>query len=1197
MSDELSAERDLIARLDAVNTEELIDLLLTATEEEERVLRSYLGQQRYQRMRGMAMKRRMAPRGTQLTTKRKGNVVVIHGILGSELSVINPKNAMDLLWLSYWRMLGLGWFNRLLLGDDGLKGDYDVRATGIMKKYYGELILTLSENWNTRAFWYDWRKDLNVAADELRAQISSWFGEDTPVHIVSHSMGGLVSRTFIKRHPKRWATMWDKASNGKAGGRLIMLGTPNHGSFDIPQIITGLEPTVRKLAKYDLRHGLRDVLRIVNSFVGPFQMLPSPLAKPDMKKLYKAETYGELNVSQRLLDNAQKHHALLSDVVHPDRMVYIAGFNRTTFSDILDMSRIGFLDSYDVTQKGDGRVTHELGLLRTKTGQSIQTYYLEETHGDLPNNRKLLSVMGELLETGMTKALHEKPVSVRGAEPETQANKERLRADLVADREKDVETFAVLSTRLSRSPRELGPDSTARRTSLYGSEVDLTLISRGIGPTFSTRISAEEIAAEESIVRGFLGVADGQGLAASEDESDEPLTFEIALVSDGIEDIHKRQLTSTQGNVLDVIAVGHYLGVKPQAAELKLDHAISRDLPGKVAKKESELSDSDLILTQYTERGIIRGDLGQPFFMNDPRRTNGPDKNRGIRTIAIAGMGVPGRFGVPELTVTVRELCWSLGRMGKRHLATVLIGSGNGNLSVRDSVAGWISGITHAISGSPQDDQRRLRRITFVENDPRKLREIQEAIVYHQDLKENGARLKIKYKGYAEDELRRFEPRIKERNEAELNAQRGRSDKSRSPVPIRVTLQYSQGTYRFAAITENASIPERDITIDPALVMRANQELAAEGIPTQQLERGRFMEKLLIHNDLRQMLSSNAPMVMMLDSTTARIHWEALAQSDPFSSHLSKVVEYGEYFLGTARGFTRQLRTMFGPPPEPPPPPRRVLRVLVVADPAANAPLAGAQEEGLEVAELFESFNTVWNLRENRVEVVRLFGPGEATRTNVLTELMLRSYDVLHFAGHCFYNNANPSASGWVFGKDEFLTANELNRIDRVPKFIFSNACESGVTPERAQNRSIELAPSFAEAFFKQGVSNFVCTAWPVDDLAARQFAVTLYSNLLGLSEIKDQANRYERNANGPEFMHVAMRQARLMIASTAQGVRTWAAYQHYGNPYLRLFDEDSMRGGSGGDTDAKSKAQQRTKGRSGPAVKQRKSRRKTRGE
>ena len=44
-------------------------------------------------------------------------------------------------------------------------------------------------------------------------------------------MGGLVCRTFIKRHPDRWKTMWDAERNGERGGRLVMLGTPNHGSY------------------------------------------------------------------------------------------------------------------------------------------------------------------------------------------------------------------------------------------------------------------------------------------------------------------------------------------------------------------------------------------------------------------------------------------------------------------------------------------------------------------------------------------------------------------------------------------------------------------------------------------------------------------------------------------------------------------------------------------------------------------------------------------------------------------------------------------------------------------------------------------------------------------------------------------------------------------------------------------------------
>jgi hypothetical protein len=34
------------------------------------------------------------------------------------------------------------------------------------------------------------------------------------------------------------------------------------------------------------------------------------------------------------------------------------------------------------------------------------------------------------------------------------------------------------------------------------------------------------------------------------------------------------------------------------------------------------------------------------------------------------------------------------------------------------------------------------------------------------------------------------------------------------------------------------------------------------------------------------------------------------------------------------------------------------------------------------------------------------------------------------------------------------------------------------------------------------------------------------------------------------------MQRARLTIAATPNGRSTWGAYQHYGNPYFRLFYE-----------------------------------------
>jgi pimeloyl-ACP methyl ester carboxylesterase len=1169
MADHLFDVREFLAHVESANAEELTDILARPKKEEEEALRFHLGDERYQRMRGMAMRQRMKSRSDRAARKKEGNVVVLHGIMGSELSVINPTSPVNLLWVSYWSLLVRGWVSRLLLGEDGLKGEYDVRATGIMKKYYGELILALNERWNTRAFWYDWRKDLNVAADELNAQIGSWFGDDTPVHLVAHSMGGLVARTFIKRHPKRWAAMLDAKPGGKLGGRLVMLGTPNHGSFVVPQIITGLEPLVRKLAKFDLRNGLDDVLRVVNTFVGTYQMLPSPLLNESYERFYEPETYGELNVPEKLLKNALGHHELLSDVVDTKRMVYVAGDNQITFSGIKDWERLNSIDAYDVTRKGDGRVTHELGLLKDADGNAVKTYYIEESHGDLPRNSTILSSIEELLETGSTKQLKQGAGVTRGSQDESDADKLAMLKELEEERKADEKSFAGAISRLG------GVDSALRARGLSPSElesIDVALISRGIGPLSPNRLSIEEVRAEESLVRGFLA-STGPNKRGADDRpkvEGEDVGISIGLVLDDIGRVQDNNRANRKSHPIDAISVGHYLGVRPQDAELALDRAISKALPGKVGEKDAEVVEADRLLTQYTDRGIIRGELGQPFFLNDPRAKVGA-RSAG-RVIAVAGMGVPGRFGMPELTVTVRELCWSLGRLGKKHLATVLIGSGNGNLSIPDAISGWVRGVRHALSGSPHDKDRQLERITFVEFDPRRIKAMQEALekaIAAEDNKPDiNSSLKITYHGLTVKELDELAPMIEEKNKQqwERQQQQQQTGKLESLVPTRMTVEMNEGNFRFGAITETASIPEREIPLDQALVRQANDELAAEARPDGQLERGRFLEGLIIPKDFRPAMSSNSPLVMMLDATTARIHWEAMAQPDslPVPGGSGKQVEYEDNFLGTSRGFTRQLRTTFAPPPEPPPPPRRVLRVLVVADPAANAPLAGAEEEGLEVAELFESFNKVWNLPDNRVEVVRLSGPREATRTNVLRELMLRSYDVLHYAGHCFYNHENPSASGWIFGKDEYLTANELNRIDRVPKFVFSNACESGVTPERAERRSVELAPSFAEAFFKRGVSNFVCTAWPVDDVAARQFAITLYSNLLGLAESPDQPNRYERASPAPDYMpdymHAAMRKARIAIAHTPNGIQTWGAYQHYGNPYLRFFDWETLR-------------------------------------
>ena len=69
---------------------------------------------------------------------------------------------------------------------------------------------------------------------------------------------------------------------------------------------------------------------MLNTFVGTYQMLPSPLQVKGIDALYEAGTYAPFKVSQRHLDNALAHHERLRTVVDPERMVYVAGAGENT---------------------------------------------------------------------------------------------------------------------------------------------------------------------------------------------------------------------------------------------------------------------------------------------------------------------------------------------------------------------------------------------------------------------------------------------------------------------------------------------------------------------------------------------------------------------------------------------------------------------------------------------------------------------------------------------------------------------------------------------------------------------------------------------------------------------------------------------------------------------------------------------------
>jgi hypothetical protein len=66
-----------------------------------------------------------------------------------------------------------------------------------------------------------------------------------------------------------------------------------------PQGLTGVEPLVRLLASADLEHNLLELLALLNTFVGSYQLLPAPREIPvSTQAIYRQQSWEFFPVSQ-----------------------------------------------------------------------------------------------------------------------------------------------------------------------------------------------------------------------------------------------------------------------------------------------------------------------------------------------------------------------------------------------------------------------------------------------------------------------------------------------------------------------------------------------------------------------------------------------------------------------------------------------------------------------------------------------------------------------------------------------------------------------------------------------------------------------------------------------------------------------------------------------------------------------------------
>jgi CHAT domain-containing protein/Tfp pilus assembly protein PilF len=200
------------------------------------------------------------------------------------------------------------------------------------------------------------------------------------------------------------------------------------------------------------------------------------------------------------------------------------------------------------------------------------------------------------------------------------------------------------------------------------------------------------------------------------------------------------------------------------------------------------------------------------------------------------------------------------------------------------------------------------------------------------------------------------------------------------------------------------------------------------------------------------------------------------------------------------------------------------LRMLIIVDPTESLPAASAEAE--QLCDLLDGCEGL---------EVNVMGGRQLRRLDLLQALS--GYDLVHYAGHAFFDPKQPQRSGWIL-HETVLTASELSRVSPPPLLVFANACQAGATT-RWQSETLyeDQAFGIGSAFLLAGTQNYIGTFCVIHDAHSAAFAANVYRHLLkgdrlglALSAARQQA-----------------------LQETATSGLLWASYMHYGNPTFRL--------------------------------------------
>ena len=349
---------------------------------------------------------------------KRNAVFVLPGILGSNLAADGRR-----IWLGPGLVCGLA----QLAYEPGEQTR--VQPDGAIGLVYDKLIQHLAASHEVIEFAYDWRLPIEQEAQRLALAVTRALdarsSTGAAVQLLAHSMGGVLARCLQLEAPAVW-----KRLMAHPQARLLMLGTPNGGSWAPMQVLSGDDTLGNALAAFGSPLADRQARRIMAGMPG-FLQLQAGLLDPALK-LDRTETWATL--AQADYDRLQQanwwHRYAGEDMqaayqwgVPPQDVLNAAKLLRQrldqqrdqvlpAFADklLLVVGRaaatpIGFEEGeqgfvYLDASDGDGRVPLQSALL-----PGVKTWQLACDHGSLPSEASAFPAFVELLETGGTAAL------------------------------------------------------------------------------------------------------------------------------------------------------------------------------------------------------------------------------------------------------------------------------------------------------------------------------------------------------------------------------------------------------------------------------------------------------------------------------------------------------------------------------------------------------------------------------------------------------------------------------------------------------------------------------------------------------------------------------------------------------------------------------------------------------------------------